>query len=213
MTYIPLSINLPDHFQQLKKRQASYASTEAWWLCEPEPQRTDFDAAPHKLIPKPHSSHSVIFTQASPNLHHELLFAIDTPLIPSAWLSREFPLPKTSDTHPIRCVCLPTFLVIFLNLVQCFCYNTRRTFIFNIFAYLSSRLVIANHLQYSSRFLFASTSFSTGFSPYPIIHCTNIRCASRRQSSLAPRFCTIQNAPADMEPRLYEECAPIRSCN
>src|SRR5882757_815233 len=105
MTYIPLSINLPDHFQQLRKRQASFASTEAWWLCEPESQRTDFDAAPHELIPKPHSSHSAIFTQASPNLQHELSFAIDTPLISSAWLSREFPLPKTSDTHPIRCVC------------------------------------------------------------------------------------------------------------
>jgi hypothetical protein len=104
MTYIPLSINLPDHFQQLKERQASYANAEAWWLCEPESQRIDSDVAPHELVPKPHSSHSVIFTQASPNLQHELLFAIDTPLIPSAWLSREFPLPKTSDTHPIRCV-------------------------------------------------------------------------------------------------------------
>jgi len=101
VTYIPLSINLPDHFQQLKERQASYASTEAWWLCEPELQRMDSIAALRELIPKPHSSHFAIFTQASPNLQHELSFAIDTPLIPSAWLSREFPLPKTSDTHPI----------------------------------------------------------------------------------------------------------------
>ncbi|KAN0111489.1 phosphatases II [Russula decolorans] len=101
ITYVPLSINLPDHFQQLKQRQASYASAEAWWLCEPEPQKTDFNVAPHEPVLKPHSSHSAIFTQASPNLQHELSFAIDTPLISSAWLSREFPLPKTSDTHPI----------------------------------------------------------------------------------------------------------------
>ncbi|SRR6266446_6472462 len=106
ITYIPLSINLPDHFQQLKQRQASHAGTEAWWLFESESQKMDPDVAPRELVPTPHSSHSVIFTQASPNLHHELSFAIDTPLIPSAWLSREFPLPKTSDTHPIRCVCL-----------------------------------------------------------------------------------------------------------
>ena len=104
LTYIPLSINLPDHFQQLKERQASYAGTEAWWLCEPESQRMDSVAALHELVPRPHSSHSAIFTQASPNLQHELSFAIDTPLIPSAWLSRESPLPKTSDTHPIRYV-------------------------------------------------------------------------------------------------------------
>jgi hypothetical protein len=103
-TYVPLSINLPDHFQQLKQRQALYASTEAWWLCEPESQKTGFNVVPHEPVVKLHSSHSVIFTQASPNLQHELSFAIDTPLVSSAWLSREFPPPKTSDTHPIRCV-------------------------------------------------------------------------------------------------------------
>ncbi|KAI0280998.1 protein-tyrosine phosphatase-like protein [Russula aff. rugulosa BPL654] len=101
LTYVPLSINLPDHFQQLQQRQASYASTEAWWLCDPESQKADFNIAPHEPVLKPHSSHPVVFTRASPNLQHELSFAIDTPLISSAWLSREFPLPKTSDTHPI----------------------------------------------------------------------------------------------------------------
>jgi hypothetical protein len=210
LTYIPLSINLPDHFQQLKERQASYASTEAWWLCEPEFQRMDSDTAPHELVPKQHSSHSVIFSQASPHLQHELRFAIDTPLIPSAWLSREFPLPKTSDTHPIRCVCLLPFSSSFLTVLQCFCHNTRRTFVFNIFAHLSSRLVVANHLQYPSCLLFASTSYFTGFSSYPTVCCTNTR-ASRQQSSLAPRCCscTVHNAPANMEPCLHEECAPI----
>lgn len=118
ITYIPLSINLPDHFQQLKERQASYASTEAWWLCEPELQRMDSDAALHELVPKPHSSHSAIFTQASPNLQHELRFAIDTPLISSAWLSREFPLPKTSDTHPIRYVVAFSPSAIFLTVIR-----------------------------------------------------------------------------------------------
>ena len=210
ITYIPLSINLPDHFQQLKERQASYASTEAWWLCEPGSQRTDFDAAPHELVPRPHSPHSVIFTQSSLNLQHELGFAIDTPLIPSAWLSRDFPLPKTSDTHPIRCVPLSPFWSSFLNSVQCFCYNTRRTSIFNIFAHLSSRFLLTNHLQYPSCLLFASASFSTGSSTYPTC-CTNTHCSSRQQSSLAPRCCTVQNTPANMEPRLHEECAPICS--
>jgi hypothetical protein len=102
IAYIPLSINLPDHFKQLKERQASYATTEAWWLCEPKSPR----AEPINALPEPapllHSSHPVPFTQASSNLHHELRSAIDTPLIPSEWLSGEFPLPKTSDTHPIR---------------------------------------------------------------------------------------------------------------
>ena len=112
VTYVPLSINLPDHFQQLKQRQASYASAEAWWTCEPEPQKTEFNVAPHETALKLHSSHTAIFTQASPNLQHELNFAIDTPLISSAWLSREFPLPKTSDTHPIRCVCFFPLLVV-----------------------------------------------------------------------------------------------------
>lgn len=106
VAYVPLSINLPDYFQQLKQRQASYASTEAWWLCDPESQKMDLVVAPHEPVVKPHSSYPVVFTQASPNLQHELNFAIDTPLISSAWLSREFPLPKTSDTHPIRCVAL-----------------------------------------------------------------------------------------------------------
>ena len=138
IAYIPLCINLPDHFQQLKQRQASYASTEAWWLCDPEFQKTDFNVAPHESALKPHASHHVIFTQASPNLQHELNFAIDTPLISSAWLSRESPLPKTSDTHPIRCVCLLPFWSSCLNSIQCFCYYTRGTLIFNIFAYLSS---------------------------------------------------------------------------
>jgi hypothetical protein len=109
ITYIPLSINLPDHFQQLKERQASYASTEAWWLCEPDSQRADSDAAPPELVPKLYPSDSVTFTQASPNLQHELRFAMDTPLIPSTWLTGESPLPKTSDTHPIGCVCLLPF--------------------------------------------------------------------------------------------------------
>jgi hypothetical protein len=104
ITYIPLSIHLPDHFQQLKDRQASYASTEAWWICEPEPKRADSDVAPPQIVPRMPSSHSVTFTRASPDLQHELQFAIDTPLIPPSWLSGEFPLPKTSNTHPLRCV-------------------------------------------------------------------------------------------------------------
>jgi hypothetical protein len=125
ITYIPLSINLPDHFQQLKERQASCASTEPWWLCEADSQRTDVAAPSPKLVPKLPPSRSVAFTQASPNLQHELRFAIDTPLIPPAWLSGEAPLPKTSDTHPIRCervpfpICLPSSISI-----QCFCYYT-----------------------------------------------------------------------------------------
>jgi len=106
IAYVPLSINLPSHFQQLKERQASYASTEAWWLSELGSKTADSDVAPPVPIPKPSSSHSVTFIQALPNLQHELQFAIDTPLIPLAWLSGEFPLPKTSDTHPIRWVCL-----------------------------------------------------------------------------------------------------------
>jgi hypothetical protein len=111
IAYIPLSINLPDHFQQLKERQASYASTEAWWLCKPESKMADYDVAPPELAPNMHSPHTVSFTQASPNLQYEIQFAIDTPLIPPAWLSGEFPLPKTSDTHPIGCVCILPFPV------------------------------------------------------------------------------------------------------
>jgi hypothetical protein len=104
ITYIPISINLPDHFRQLKERQALYADTEAWWLCDPEPQKIGFDVATPGFTPPLHShpSHPVTFVQASPNLQHELQSAIDTPLVPSAWLSGELPLPKTSDTHPIR---------------------------------------------------------------------------------------------------------------
>ncbi|KAF8270249.1 protein-tyrosine phosphatase-like protein [Lactarius quietus] len=104
ITYIPLSINLPDHFRQLKERQAFYADTEAWWLCDPTPQKLhSADAATPGFTPPLHShpSHPVTFVQASPNLQHELQSAIDTPLIPSAWLYGELPLPKTSDTHPI----------------------------------------------------------------------------------------------------------------
>lgn len=102
ITYIPLSINLPDHFRQLRERQALYADTEAWWLCDPEPHKSHFDAP--GLTPPLHShpSHPVTFVQATPNLQHELQSAIDTPLIHSAWLYGELPLPKTSDTHPIR---------------------------------------------------------------------------------------------------------------
>ena len=111
ITYIPLSINLPSHFQQLKERQASYASTEAWWLSEPESTKAESDVTPLKPMPKPNSSHSVTLTQALPDLQHELQFAIDTPLIPFTWLSGEFPLPKTSDTHPIGCVLPPSFLI------------------------------------------------------------------------------------------------------
>ncbi|KAI0305419.1 protein-tyrosine phosphatase-like protein [Multifurca ochricompacta] len=101
IAYIPLSINLPEHFKQLKERQALYADTEPWWLCEPEPQKTPPDAA--QLEPKPllYTSHPVAVTQASPNIQYELRSAIDTPLIPPAWLKGEAPLPKTSDTHPI----------------------------------------------------------------------------------------------------------------
>ena len=105
ITYIPLSINLPDHFRQLKERQAFYADTEAWWLCDPTPQKShSADAATPGFKPPldSHPSHPVTFVQASHNLQHELQSAIDTPLIPSAWLYGELPLPKTSDTHPIR---------------------------------------------------------------------------------------------------------------
>ena len=104
ITYIPLSINLPDHFRQLKERQALYANTEAWWPCDAEPQSPrSYAAAQEFTLPlHSHPSHPVTFVQASVNLQHELQSAIDTPLIPSAWLCGELPLPKTSDTHPIR---------------------------------------------------------------------------------------------------------------
>lgn len=78
-------------------------------MCQPESQKADSEVAPPKLITKIHPSHPVTFTRASPNLQSELQFAIDTPLIPPAWLNGDFPLPKTSDTHPIMCVCLLPF--------------------------------------------------------------------------------------------------------
>ncbi|KAH9083895.1 phosphatases II [Lactarius deliciosus] len=81
----------------LKERQALYADTEAWWLCDPEPIAT-----PGLTLPlHSHPSHPVAFVQTSPNLQHELQSAIDTPLIPPTWLCGEIPIPKTSDTHPI----------------------------------------------------------------------------------------------------------------
>jgi len=123
IAYIPLSINLPDHFQQLKERQASYASTEAWWLCEPVSQRADSDVVPPEPVPTLHPSDPVTFTQASPNMQYELCFAMDTPLIS---LNGALPLPKTSDTHPIGCVyllpfpsgCLSQLYSVFLPLYQ-----------------------------------------------------------------------------------------------
>ncbi|KAI0268795.1 protein-tyrosine phosphatase-like protein [Gloeopeniophorella convolvens] len=102
ITYIPLSIHLPDHFKQLKERQASYADTEAWWLSGFQPQTTDHAAvASEHVLSLSHPAHPVTFTRASPNMQHELRSAMDSPLVPAGWLSGQLPLPKTSDTHPI----------------------------------------------------------------------------------------------------------------
>ncbi|KAI0321089.1 hypothetical protein OF83DRAFT_1101502 [Amylostereum chailletii] len=101
LTYMPMSIHLPDHFKQLLARQALYMNTEPWLLCDRDaPEPVDIAKRnPSESSVVESAEHPVTLTRFTPDIDHELIDAIETPLglsplSPSAL--------KTSDTHPLN---------------------------------------------------------------------------------------------------------------
>lgn len=83
MTYIPMSVHMPDHTNELKARQASYTD-KSWWLSE-----------------KPHNRGRAEFyvISSDEDIAQELLAAIDSPLSKNSVRNVHI---KTSETHPIQ---------------------------------------------------------------------------------------------------------------
>ncbi|EKM54046.1 uncharacterized protein PHACADRAFT_209872 [Phanerochaete carnosa HHB-10118-sp] len=100
--YVPLSLQFPDHFQQLLEQQAAYADRQAWW-----PSRKP--ATPHDPDERDLRCHepAIIRHMPSPStLQEDLLNAISSSLMPQAKVpsSNTEPIPpiKTSQTHPLN---------------------------------------------------------------------------------------------------------------
>ncbi|KAI0063697.1 phosphatases II [Artomyces pyxidatus] len=96
LTYIPLSIHLPDHFKELQARQALYADGDAWWLFE----RDATILTGNPTDPVLQASPSVTITRASVDLRDQLSSAIESQIGPP-WTAGQPPLLKTSETHPL----------------------------------------------------------------------------------------------------------------
>lgn len=111
LTYIPLSIHLPDHFRELQTRQALYAQDEAWWLCD-----RDMASAKAQLLSADRvvstrtstvthvetTGSVTVTTRISIDLQQELSCAIETSMWPPEPLLNGEPALKTSETHPIK---------------------------------------------------------------------------------------------------------------
>lgn len=117
LTYIPLSVHVPEHFRQLRDRQLIFTrDQQAWWVCERAHPLLppsiggapviDAHASTDSELPTVHSDAPVTLKTASPDLSLDLSAAIDTPLTPVNvfFLGNGEPQLKTSESHPIKSV-------------------------------------------------------------------------------------------------------------
>lgn len=101
--YVPFSVNLPDQFRDLRRRQESYglSNTTSWWTCDASMSTADGDQV--LAVSESTNIGSII------ELEQELSAAMDSPLqsnahtaAPRSELNTCKPLIKTSSTHPLK---------------------------------------------------------------------------------------------------------------
>ena len=116
MTYVPLSIHMPDYVKELQARQTQHTEQKAWWPCQRQEITTKGPPDSFSSIGPP----VILGPCGGPipnavNLQQELSAAISAPLEPipevSTSLSQSSHL-KTSDSHPIKCVVPHSLLMI-----------------------------------------------------------------------------------------------------
>ncbi|KAF9502025.1 hypothetical protein BDN71DRAFT_508922 [Pleurotus eryngii] len=115
--YVPFSVNLPDQFRDLRRRQESYglSNTTSWWTCDASMSTADGE----QVLAASES------TNIGPNveLEQELSAAMDSPLqsnahtaAPRSELNTSKPSIKTSSTHPLNVSCIiPSELIALIS--------------------------------------------------------------------------------------------------
>lgn len=108
MTYIPLSIHMPERVKELQVLQAEQATQQAWWLSKRS--CVSLDGSPNRPS-SPRGNPVLSHTSSKDNLQEELLEAIQSPLALDPTTSPAIVPPpvltsthvwKTSDSHPIK---------------------------------------------------------------------------------------------------------------
>jgi hypothetical protein len=107
--YVPLSIQLPDQFKELQRRQVKCSLKQSWWPCG--------KPAPPAPLPVAQPPPAVVVldreglpTHSSIDLQQEILAAIASPMEnnthprypPIQAQHTQHPQVKTSSTHPIK---------------------------------------------------------------------------------------------------------------
>ncbi|TFY79721.1 hypothetical protein EWM64_g4294 [Hericium alpestre] len=103
LTYIPMSLHLPDHFKQLQDRQALSAQERAWWISDrrfTSESRAAIDERVGETTLPSQSSPVVTYRRPSLDIQNEISAAIEAPLAATA-TTGELPW-KTSTSHPIN---------------------------------------------------------------------------------------------------------------
>lgn len=103
VAYVPLSLQYPDHYQQLLDQQAAYEGCQAWWPSRRLAQ-TRHDA--HEQNPRNHEPTIIRHTTTSYTLQEDLLNALTSPLTPQIEIpssnAEQIPPIKTSHSHPLN---------------------------------------------------------------------------------------------------------------
>ncbi|KAJ8696503.1 hypothetical protein PTI98_006371 [Pleurotus ostreatus] len=115
--YVPFSVNLPDQFRDLRRRQESYglSSTTSWWTCDASMSTADGEQV--LAVSESTNIGSII------ELEQELSAAMDSPLqsnahtaAPRSELNTCKPPIKTSSTHPLNVSCIiPSELIALIS--------------------------------------------------------------------------------------------------
>lgn len=107
MTYVPLSIHMPERVKELQALQADQAAQQAWWRSKRSCVTADGSLSRASLS---RGSPLLSHTSSQDNLQEELREAIQSPLSlnPTEQSPTVPPAPcpahtwKTSDSHPIK---------------------------------------------------------------------------------------------------------------
>ncbi|KAA1474245.1 phosphatases II [Dentipellis sp. KUC8613] len=112
MTYVPMSLHVPEYFQQLQARQALSSQEKAWWLYDRKVMPRDELVQDASL-----STPVVTFTRLATDLQTEITAAIEAPLAAAPRPFQGQAQRKTSESHPINIsTIVPTELLATISL-------------------------------------------------------------------------------------------------
>lgn len=106
VAYVPLSIHVPEYFQQLLDQQAGYAHYKAWWTARKPSTQAHYKSDDSHATARLNGPTLIRRHHECTTIQEDILNAISSPLTPQIdvppYNPELIPAIKTSETHPLK---------------------------------------------------------------------------------------------------------------